>query len=125
MDFNSDFRHDLLWGKKGENTVADIVEGDKTEVKSERGKWKQSGNTFVEFYCRGKASGIATTEAKYWTINFYYNDKFEFNITVETKKLRKMVMVKDKYRIVNGGDNDTAIGFLVPIVDLIQDLDEI
>ena len=35
MDYNSDFRYDLEWGKSGENVVAEIVEGDKTEVKSE------------------------------------------------------------------------------------------
>jgi|TARA_R110000823_G_scaffold225238_1_gene353083 hypothetical protein len=120
MDFNSNFEYDLEWGQLGENQVADMVEGNKTEVKSERGKWKQSGNTFVEFWCRGKASGIATTKAEYWSINLYYNDKFEANITVETEKLRKMVMVKDKYRRVCGGDDDTAKGFLVPIVDFFK-----
>ena len=64
MKHNSDFKHDLEWGQMGENVVADIVAGDKTEVKSERNIWKRTRNHYVEFQSRGKPSGIATTEAK-------------------------------------------------------------
>ena len=60
MKHNADFRYDLEWGQIGENTVADIVAGDKTEVKSERDIWLKTGNHFVETESRGKPSGICT-----------------------------------------------------------------
>ena len=47
MKHNADFRYDLKWGQIGENTVAEIVSGDKTEVKSERDIWTKTGNHFV------------------------------------------------------------------------------
>ena len=119
MDYNSDFRYDLEWGKRGENVVAEIVEGDKTEVKSERDGWSKTRNHFVEFASRGKASGIATTQAEWWTVNFFLHDEFIFNITVPSIRLRHMCRNK-KYRVVSGGDDNTSKGFLVPIVDLIS-----
>ena len=120
MDYNSDFRYDLEVGKRGEKVVAEMLEGDKIEVKSEIDKWKKTRNTFVEFSSRGDLSGIAKTESKWWSINFYENNKHEFAIIVDTEKLRKMVKEKGKYRIVRGGDNNTSKGFLVPIEDLIK-----
>ena len=120
MKFNSDFRHDLEVGKLGEKVVAEMLEGDTTEVKSEIDIWKETRNVFIEFKSRGKLSGIATTESKWWSTNFYYKDNLEFNITLLTAKLKKMVMVKNKYKIVKGGDNNTSKGFLIPIEDLIK-----
>ena len=123
MEHNSDFTHDLKFGQKGESVVAEILqisEDDKIEVKSERNIWKDTGNVFVEFYCRGKPSGIATTEAKWWMINFCDDDEVRSTIIISTKKLKTMVSIPQKYRIVNGGDNNTSKGFLVPIIDLIQ-----
>ena len=117
MKFNSDFRYDLEVGKTGEKVVAEILEGDTTEVKSEIDKWKETRNVFIEFKSRGKLSGIATTESKWWSTNFYYKDKLKYNITILTDDLKKMVLVKDKYRIVRGGDSNTSKGFLVPIED--------
>ena len=120
MDYNSDFRYDLKVGKIGEDRIAEMVEGDTIEVKSEINIWKETRNVFIEFYSRGKVSGIAKTESKWWSTNFYYKDELKFTITLLTDDLRKMVKVKGKYRIVNGGDNNTSKGFLVPIKDLIE-----
>ena len=36
MKHNSNFKHDLEWGKQGEIVVGEIQEGEKTEVKSEK-----------------------------------------------------------------------------------------
>ena len=119
MDYNNDFKYDLQWGKKGENVVAEIVEGDQTEVKSERDGWNRTGNHFVEFASRGKASGIATTHAKWWTVNFFLHDEFKFNVTVPSARLRSMCK-NNGYRIVQGGDSNTSKGFLVPVKDLVS-----
>ena len=122
MKHNSNFKYDLEFGKVGEQVVADIVAGDRTEVKSERDIWVESGNHFVETQSRGKPSGIMTTESKYWAINFYKNNKFVFNISVSTSSLKRMILEDNKYRRVPGGDANTSWGVLVPIVDIIKKL---
>ena len=122
MNYNTDFRHDLEWGQVGENTVAEIVTGDKTEVKSERDIWVGTRNHYVEISSRGKPSGIQTTEAKWWTINFFHKDKFCFNITVSVESLKKLTKEGYKHKgwkKIPGGDNNTSMGILVPIEALI------
>ncbi len=119
MKYNNDFRHDLEFGQMGEQTVAEIVAGDTTEVKSERDIWANTGNHFVETESRGKPSGICTTQAKYWTVNFYRNGVFCFNITLEVKDLKRIVL-EHKHNKVKGGDSDTSRGVLVPIKELME-----
>ena len=108
MKHNADFRYDLKWGQIGENTVAEIVSGDKTEVKSERDIWTKTGNHFVETESRGKPSGICTTQAKYWSVNFFHKDKFCYNVTVTFNDLKEIVL-KYKSKNVKGGDNNTSL----------------
>ena len=122
MKHNSNFKHDLEWGKQGEFVVGEIQEGDKTEVKSERDKWITTGNHYCEYQSRGKDSGIRKTEAEWWTINFYSGDRFVFNISVPTSSLKRMILEDNKYRRVPGGDANTSWGVLVPIVDIIKKL---
>jgi len=117
MDHNNDFKYDLEWGQVGENTVADIVAGDKTEVKSERDIWARTGNHFVETESRGKPSGICTTQAKYWSVNFYKDNRFCFNVTKTVSDMKEVVLQHRKAK-VQGGDNDTSRGILVPISSL-------
>ncbi len=119
MDYNADFRYDLEWGQMGEQVVADIVAGDKTEVKSERDMWVRTGNHFVETESRGKPSGICTTQAKYWSVNFFQNDKFMFNLTLTVENM-KAIVYENRKKKVSGGDDNTSRGVLVPIKDLIQ-----
>ena len=49
MKHNSDFKYDLVTGKKGEGIIGTILEGDKVEVKSEIDKWIKSGNHYCEY----------------------------------------------------------------------------
>ena len=124
MNYNYNFKYDLEWGQVGENTVAEIVTGDKTEVKSERDRWMTSGNHYVEYKSRGKSSGIMTTEAKWWSVNFFNpdTDKFCFNITISVEDLRKLMKNGHKnknWKKIPGGDDNTSMGILVPIMALI------
>ena len=119
MKHNSDFKYDLVTGKKGEGIIGTILEGDKVEVKSEIDKWIKSGNHFCEYQSRGKDSGISTTESKYWAVNFYKKTNFCFAVFIETEKLRKMIK-NNKYRSVPGGDNNTSWGWLIPIKELVD-----
>ena len=119
LKHNSDFKYDLVTGKKGEGIIGTILEGDKVEVKSEIDKWIKSGNHYCEYRSRGKDSGILTTHAKYWTINFYKGKQFCFAISLETDRL-KMIIKNNKYRSAPGGDSNTSWGWLVPIKHLMD-----
>ena len=119
MKHNSNFKHDLEWGKQGEVVVGEIQEGEKTEVKSERDKWIKTGNHYCEYQSRGKESGIRKTQAEWWTINFYSGDRFCFNITLKTKDLI-YIIDNNKFNSVPGGDNNTSWGYLIPIIKLID-----
>ena len=119
MKHNGDFKYDLEWGKQGETIVAEIQQGEKTEVKSERDKWIKTGNHYCEYQSRGKESGIRKTQAEWWTINFYSGDRFCFNITLKTKDLI-YIIDNNKFNSVPGGDNNTSWGYLIPIIKLID-----
>ena len=121
MEYNSDFRYDLDFGLKGESVVAELLDNETTEVKSERAdsvdeekKWVTTGNHFVEYESRGKPSGIQTTQAKWWFVNFYVGDEIIFGKYISVKRLKEK-LGKLKPRKVRGGDEDTSWGFLFPI----------
>ena len=60
------FDIDLQYGQVREKRLADMLSNDKIEVKTERDIWKTTGNIAIEYKCKGKPSGIAVTEAKWW-----------------------------------------------------------
>lgn len=115
MDYNSDFKYDLKLGQIGEQHLAKILQNKKIEVKTDY-KATQTGNIFVEYFSRGKASGISTTQAE-WYAYLLSNDKI---ILISTKKLKQICR---KYlwttRDVKGGDNNTSQGILLPIKQLL------
>jgi len=121
MKYNSDFRYDLDFGQVGESVVAELLDNSKVEVKSERAesweeekKWVTTGNHFVEYESRKKPSGIQTTEAKYWFVNFYVGDEMMFGKYISVDRL--IIKIKNlECRKVKGGDNNTSMGFLFPI----------
>lgn len=61
-----------------------------------------TGNLAVEYECRGKPSGIVTSQADYWV---YKLDKDFF--LIERKTLRKLIDDQKYFRIVSGGDKDS------------------
>ena len=73
-----------------------------------------SGNIFIEFESRGKPSGIATTEADYWTIHI---DGVWITLKTETLK-RKARMIYKLFGTTMGGDSNTSKGVLIPIKNL-------
>ena len=114
MKYCSNFKHDLEVGQLAENALADIIENKTIEVKNDL-KAIKTGNLFIEFMSRGKKSGIDRTEADVWC--FCIGNIF---ILIETEKLRKLVdPLKGTTAERLGGDNDTSLGVLLPIIDLI------
>jgi len=114
MKFNNDFRHDLEVGQLGEKLLADVLENRTIEVKKDL-KATQTGNVFIEYYSRGKKSGISTSEADWWALI----------VSEQVIKLVKTEYLKElcrpyigTKRDVCGGDNDTSKGILLPILEI-------
>ncbi len=119
MNYNSDFRYDLEYGiVEGESWFHNIVSNSKFEVKSDRMSQK-TGNVYIEYESRGKASGIRTTQADYWV--YKISEKQAIVIETEELKIKIQQLVKEgKARMgVKGGDNNTSLGFLIKIKDLV------
>ena len=114
MKYCSNFRHDLEVGQVAEKALADIIEHKTIEVKNDL-KAIKTGNLFIEFMSRGKKSGIDRTEADVWCCCIG-----SIFILIETEKLRELIEpLKGTTAERLGGDNDTSVGVLLPIIDLI------
>lgn len=116
MKFNSDFAFDLKLGQAEEIWLADLLRGKTVEVKRDFIA-SRTGNVFVEFQSRGKASGLATTRADFWA--FILDG--ERVIIVPTQFLQQVARKAYKQgRTVRGGDNNTSEGVLVKIEELVR-----
>ena len=115
MEYNSDFRYDLKVGQVAEQALAEIFEGKKVEVKRDR-KARLTGNVFVEFESRGKPSGISTSEADYWC--FVVEETFILLTAERRKEIVEPLKGTNKER--SGGDNNTSLGVLIRIADLVN-----
>jgi hypothetical protein len=83
------------------------------EVKNDL-KAYQTGNVAIEYECRGKASGLATTKADFWVYKF--SGAFWL---ASTKQLRtKLFSEKSYWKEVTGGDPGSFTKmFLVKVTD--------
>ena len=120
MKFNNDKRFDLdlAYGQVFEKKVADILGNSKIEVKTEKDKWKTTGNIVIEFESRGKPSGITTTESDYWFHILAYRDELVSILVIPTVRLRKYID-DNKPRVVRGGDDMTSKLYLIKLTDLV------
>jgi hypothetical protein len=119
MEYNSDFRYDLEFGiVEGESWFHNVVSNSKIEVKTDR-LTEKTGNVYIEYESRGKPSGIVTSEADCWV--YKVSNGRAIIIEKEELKARLRELVKSgKARMgVKGGDNNTSLGVLVKVKDLI------
>lgn len=113
MDYNNDFKFDLVVGQMKEMELGSILQGKTIEVKSDKLAHK-TGNVFIEYQSRGKASGIATTEADYYAIEIQGS-----YVILSSDKLKEKCRKYFKTdRDTVGGDSDTSKGILLPVTDL-------
>jgi len=111
MKHNNNFKYDLEVGQVAENWLAEILQGKKIEVKRDLQAHKTS-NIFVEYESRGKASGLATSEADYYCY-FLSDDHF---VIIKAKRFKQICRSFLKTnRDIRGGDSDTSKGILLPI----------
>ena len=115
----NNFDIDLDFGKKGEEWVVKLFEGNsKVEVKTERGIWQETGNIAVEVRYKNKPSGISTTDAEIWIhlLESYGKIVGGFILPVPYFKDRiKNLFKSGKVKVVKGGDNNDSTIVLVPM----------
>ena len=115
MDFNSDFKYDLKVGQVAEEYLSEILSGKKVEVKNDLQAHK-TGNVFIEYFSRGKPSGISTSEAEFYCIVI---QKTLIILPSENLKTLCRKYIGGK-RDIKGGDNNTSKGILLPVKDLLK-----
>ena len=112
MKQNNDFKYDLEVGQLYEKWLGDLLESKTIEVKRDF-MASQTGNVFVEFFCRGKPSGISTTEAEFWA--FILADKTV--VLLPTERLKVLAREAHKAgQIAKGGDSGASKGVLVALI---------
>jgi len=112
------FDIDLEYGQVREKKVADMLQGKKIEVKSERGMWQRTGNIAIEFESYGKPSGIAATESDYWFHNLCVGDETFCTLVFDVNSLKKIIDKLDTKKWVAGGDNKASKMYLVSLQKL-------
>jgi len=114
MDYNNDFKYDLKIGQAKEKELGQIFDNSTIEVKYDL-KATQTNNVFVEYYSRGKKSGLSISNADYYC--FCFGDTFHIIPTdILKKKCRKYI---GSNRDVVGGDSNTSKGLLIPLKELL------
>jgi hypothetical protein len=118
---------DLPFGIKYEGTLSELLTSDTNrliEVKTERDKWKKTGNIFVEFVWRGTLSGITTTKADWWATILTLEEEIQGIILLPTDimkaKVKKLINEGIASYPVKGGDDNASEGALVPIKELMN-----
>tara|TARA_Y100001951_G_C11294609_1_gene274653 strand:- start:2151 stop:2552 length:402 start_codon:yes stop_codon:yes gene_type:complete len=120
VTFNDNFAYDLEFGRIREQRLSEILLNKKIEVKTERGKWVDTGNLAIEIECRGKPSGLAATEAEYWMHILEVNGKEFCSLLFPVHALKTLLKGIKNPNIVNGGDDNAARLVLVPVGDIFK-----
>lgn len=127
MDYNNDFKYDLKLGQQGETIIAKLLNDSTIEVKTDFIATR-TGNLYIEFMSRGKPSGIATTQAKYWIYiilkqntprNEFEQEDIETILFFKMEDLKKKCKDWLKFNEPRaGGDSNTSLGCLISIKEL-------
>lgn len=116
MQYNNDFSHDLLVGQIAEQFLGDLLQNKKVEVKHDMIA-HSTGRVFVEYACRGRNSGITTTQADFWAFVLLTGAI----IIIDKDRLVELCNVAyQDGKVINGGDSNTASGFLITLDDLVR-----
>ena len=120
MGYNPKFDIDLDFGEVHERGLKKLFEktGGKIEVKTERGKWYDTGNIAIEIRCRGKESGLSVTEADWWFHILSIDGKVKGMLVFTVDELKNIVkgMIRNgTIRKTMGGDDNESELYLLPI----------
>ena len=120
---NSDFDLDLAYGQIYEKALALILQDKKIEVKTERNKWKDTGNIAIELYNHNKKapSGLSVTKASYWAtilVDDYLIHSIHILPIKQLKERVKDIVRNGGGKIVMGGDFKASEIALIPIKEI-------
>ena len=123
-EYDLHVKEDILFGKLGEKFTEQLFEGNtKIEIKTERDIWKTTNNIAIEMRCKGKPSGISTTEASVWmhylSLNGVIMGGFLFKVDQLKAKIKKLHN-EGNLKIVMGGDDNLSQMALLPIKSLFE-----
>jgi len=133
MEYNGDFKYDLVVGQLGETLIGNLLSNETIEVKFDFGTYR-TGNFYIEYESRGIPSGIATTKANYWILiaasesgqrlkssnEDMQSSDILYAVLISTDRLKKLCREKHFRMNVAGGDNNTSIGVLIKSNVLIE-----
>ena len=116
------FEDDLAFGQQTEKEVQSLIGGTlsggrfspydlKIEIKQDR-KFNETDNVAIEVSCKGKASGVSTTESEYY---LYKLDKIYYCNTERLKRFIREYVRNYPSSIVSGGDGNRARMVLIPL----------
>lgn len=94
--YNNDNKYDILFKGKNDKYI-------KVEVKQDF-TCARTGNVGVEYECRGKASGIQTSEADLYCFRIHESETVYNDYLIPVKELKSMIVNKLFKAIVVGGD---------------------
>ena len=120
---NSNFDIDLKFGQIYEKSLALILQDKQIEVKTERDKWKETGNIAIEIFNhnKGKPSGLSVTKANYWAtilVDDYKINSIHILPVSDLKERVKDIVKSGKGKIVFGGDFNASELALIPIKEI-------
>ena len=120
---NSDFDLDLAFGQIYEKSLALILQDKKIEVKTERNKWKETGNIAIELHNHNsnKPSGLSITKATYWAtilVDDYIVQSIHILPIKQLKERVKDIVRNGGGKIVMGGDFKASEIALIPIKEI-------
>jgi len=105
VDSNDDNRYDIKMLKNNKEVTYEV----KTDVKC--APLFDTGNIFVEFESRGKASGISVTQAEWFVTYFLYLDELWF---IKSDILKNLIETNDFPKFYNAGDiGSETHGYLI------------
>ena len=121
-EYDLHVKEDMLFGRIGEEFTRELFEGNtKMEIKTERDIWKTTGNIAIEIRCKGKPSGISTTESSVWLQLLSYKGVIEGGFILKVDLLKDKIKKLQKsgdLKMVMGGDFNKSQMVLLPIKEL-------
>ena len=123
LNNNSNFDIDLKYGQIYEKALALILQDKTIEVKTERNKWKQTGNIAIELHnhASNKPSGLSVTKADYWAtilVDDYIIKSIHILPVSDLKERVKDIVRNGSGKIVMGGDYKLSEIALIPIKEI-------
>ena len=120
---NYDFILDLREGTAAERLAKEILSGEHGTVEVKR-EWyvSSSGNVAIEYKCRGRPSGIATSTATWWAF-VLDGAKYGHEVVVLIKRTRLREMAREFYKkgyLKPGGDDGASRMVLIPVEELVK-----